>query len=128
MTPIEFTIAVNTRNTMNGNFGNSRAAALAQAAKDRAHRDTARAETTAALRRANVHPADIIPAIVTLTRCSSGTLDAHDGLRAALKRVVDGIALALGINDGGPMVSWQYEQARAPRGVHGVHVAIARRS
>ena len=37
---------------------------------------------------------------VELTRLSAGTLDSHDGLRSALKWVVDGIAEALDVDDG----------------------------
>lgn len=124
---IEFVVRVHTRNIMNASFGNTRAAALAQARTDRLHRDTARAETLAALRRTGTHPADLVPCVVTLTRLSAGRLDRHDGLPSALKRVVDGIALALGIDDGGLFVSWRYEQQKVKPGLHGVHVRIERR-
>lgn len=127
MTPVVFVLAIHTKNTLNANFGNSRAAALAQASKDRSHREIARMSTIAAMRSAGVHPADLIPSIVTLGRYSAGRLDEHDGLPAALKRVVDGIALALGVDDGGGLVKWQYQQVPCARGVHGVRVQIERR-
>jgi hypothetical protein len=124
---VHFAIPVKTKNAMNANFGNSRTAAIAQARADAAIRDKARALTDAAIVRAGVHRAELVPAKVTLTRISSGRLDEHDGLPPALKRVVDGIALALGVDDGGPFVRWVYEQREAGRrGLFGVVVLIER--
>lgn len=57
---------------------------------------------------------------IVLTRFSPRRLDS-DNLAGALKAVRDGIADALGINDGDPRFSWRYEQevsiAKATRGV-----------
>lgn len=125
---IWFSILVHTKNPMNQSFGNSRIAAILQRKQDGEERDCARAETLAALRRDGIHAADLIPAVVTLTRVSAGTLDAHDGLRVALKRVVDGIALALGVDDGGRFVEWRYGQRKGPVRHHAVEVHIVRRA
>jgi hypothetical protein len=124
---ITFVLAIHTKSAMNGNFGNSRAAAMAQAATDRKHHEAARLGTLEAMRRSGAHPSDLVPARVLVTRCSAGHLDGHDNLREALKRVVDGIAEALGIDDGGPFVDWDYDQAKVSPGVHGVRVRIERR-
>lgn len=63
------------------------------------------------------------PCIVHLTRLSPGILD-DDNLRPALKSIRDGIADALGIDDGDPSVRWEYAQARCKRGDEGVRVRI----
>jgi hypothetical protein len=50
-----------------------------------------------------------LPVVVTLTRCGRGVLDSHDGLRAALKPVVDELADFLGCDDGDEAaVTWEY--------------------
>jgi hypothetical protein len=52
---------------------------------------------------------------VEMVRFSAGRLDGHDGLRAALKSVVDGIADALDVNDGDlARVAWVYGQRKTP--------------
>lgn len=57
-----------------------------------------------------------LPVIVTLTRVSAGTLDAHDNLPSSMKNIVDEIAAWLGIDDADPRVSWRYAQAKcAPK-------------
>lgn len=52
------------------------------------------------------------PLVVTLTRVSLGTLDAHDNLRSALKSVVDGVADYFGVDDSDPRVEWVYRQQK----------------
>lgn len=47
-----------------------------------------------------------------------------DNLRSALKAVRDGIAEALGIDDGARCLVWSYQQARTPKGVYFVTVAL----
>ncbi len=65
-----------------------------------------------------------LPAAVTLTRVSPATLDAHDGLPAALKHVVDGLAEWLGCDDGDTSaVTWTYAQRRE-RARHCVEVLV----
>ncbi len=64
------------------------------------------------------------PVAVVVTRCSAGTLDAHDGLPGACKHVVDEIAFALGIRDNDSRVSWSYRQEKCPRGTASVRIAL----
>jgi len=64
------------------------------------------------------------PFAITLTRCSSGTLDG-DGLQAALKTIRDQVADCLGFrNDADPALTWIYAQRKCARGVFGVEVEI----
>ncbi len=60
-------------------------------------------------------------AIVILTRLAPRRLDG-DNLQAALKAVRDGVADALGINDGDARVTWRYGQERARQ--YGVRVTV----
>lgn len=71
-------------------------------------------------------PAHPLPCVVTLTRCSAGTLD-DDNLRGALKAVRDGVADRLRVDDADPRVRWQYAQEKCKRGEFGVRVDIALR-
>lgn len=64
------------------------------------------------------------PMGVTLTRVASRKLDT-DNLAAALKAVRDGVADALGIDDGDERIGWRYAQERGPRGHYAVRVEIA---
>jgi len=64
-----------------------------------------------------------LPAVVTMTRISPGTLD-DDNLRPALKSIRDGIADAFGVPDNDPRIEWRYDQAKAKRGQYGVRVCI----
>lgn len=64
-----------------------------------------------------------LPALVTLTRYSAGTLD-DDNLRGALKAVRDGIADAFTLPDNDPRIRFEYAQAKAKRGEYGVQVRI----
>ena len=59
--------------------------------------------------------------IVTLTRIAPRRLD-DDNLRGAFKFVRDGIADALGINDGSYAVEWMYDQKP---GKYAVEVVLA---
>jgi hypothetical protein len=124
---ITFVVPVRT-STANDRVPNSKVAGIMRRKQDAAHRDCARAETVAAMRRGHVLREWLLPCVVTLTRVSPGRgLDRHDGPQSALKRVVDGIALALGIDDGGPLVEWKYAQRRGPPGIHRVEVEIVAR-
>lgn len=58
---------------------------------------------------------------VQLTRLAPRHLD-DDNLQAALKAVRDGVADALGINDGDAAVRWRYAQERAR--IYGVQVTV----
>lgn len=62
--------------------------------------------------------------VVLLRRLApSNGLD-DDNLRSALKAIRDGLADGLGVDDGDPSVTWEYDQRRGP---YGVEVEIRRR-
>ena len=107
---IEFTLPIKTPNPSNGSHGHPMA--------DYRRR---KAQSTAAHRMA---PRFQLPAVVTLTRLSAGTLDEHDNLRTALKAVVDGIAAKQGIQDNDPRVTWRYAQEKCKRGTWAVRVTV----
>jgi hypothetical protein len=52
-----------------------------------------------------------LPAVVTLTRVGPRALDG-DNLQGSLKGVRDGVADALGVDDGSDEVTWSYDQQR----------------
>jgi hypothetical protein len=54
--------------------------------------------------------------IITLVRIGPGKLDS-DNLAGALKAVRDGVADALGLDDGDPRLEWQYGQEKGPYNV-----------
>ncbi len=56
------------------------------------------------------------PVAITLTRIGPRTLDS-DNLEAACKHVRDGVADALGMDDGDPRLTWRYEQRKGKWGV-----------
>lgn len=64
--------------------------------------------------------------VVTLKRCSTTAqkMDAGDNLPAAMKPIRDGIADALGIDDGSDRIEWRYEQEKT--GEYAVEVRIER--
>lgn len=72
---------------------------------------------------ATMVPARPLPAVVTLTRMSAGTLD-DDNLQGACKGIRDGIADKLGVADNDPRIEWRYAQEKTKRGVYGVRVRI----
>lgn len=61
---------------------------------------------------------------VTLWRFGPRTLDG-DGLQSALKATRDGIASRLRIDDGSPLVRWEYYQATCSFGQERVEVVIS---
>jgi hypothetical protein len=122
---VSFVVRVKTKNPLNEHTGNSRLAAIIRKNQRREHRTAARYETLAALHKARVSRADLVPAVVTLTRVSAGVMD-DDGLAASQKGLRDGIADALGVNDGGPFVRWQYRQRKGRVRVYAVIVRIER--
>lgn len=66
------------------------------------------------------------PLKVTITRVAPGKLDS-DNLTGSAKHVRDGIADALGIDDGDPRITWVVEQAKftgAHRGGYSCAVRI----
>lgn len=62
---------------------------------------------------------------VTLTRVApSAGLDAHDGLPASCKHVVDGIADWIGKDDGKSGIKWTYDQRRGKALEYAVEVRL----
>ncbi len=84
-------------------------------------------QTTALLVRSFFRPIEAIPEkpVITITRYGSVLIRDNDNLSAACKAVRDGIADALGIDDGDPRITWRYEQGRSRRGQERVEVTIA---
>jgi hypothetical protein len=67
-----------------------------------------------------------LPVLVTLTRRGVQLMDAHDGLRASLKHVVDGVADAFRIKDNDSRIAWAFTQEKVKRQSEcGVRITIA---
>jgi hypothetical protein len=122
---IRFSIPIRLKSTLNANLGNSKWAAIQKAKEYAAQKSTARIHTMGALARARVTPRDLLPAVVRFTRLSAGRLD-DDNLAAAFKRIRDGVALVLGVDDGGPFVRFEYAQKKGPPKVHAIMIEIWR--
>jgi len=100
-----------------------RDARRAKIARTRAQRDRAYWETLAAVRRAlraagalrlDLNDAFICSGFtITLIRIAPRELDS-DNLAGSCKFVRDGVAKAIGIDDGSPRLIWQYAQRRDP--------------
>lgn len=58
---------------------------------------------------------------VTLVRVGPRQLDKGDNLASSLKGARDQVACFLGVDDGGPLVDWQYQQEQ---GEYAVRVVI----
>lgn len=105
---------------------NTRGHWAVRARRVKGQRGAAKALTQAAL------PGGPLPARlkIVLTRIAPGELDKGDNLNSSLKAVRDGVADALGIDDGDVRLSWTYRQRRPfydePRYL--VHVVIIGKS
>lgn len=108
----------------------------AKIARTRAQRDRAYWETLAAVRNAlRTAGALRLDAFIysgftiTLTRIAPRSLD-FDNLVGSFKQTVDGIAKAMGIDDGSPRLIWQYAQRRDPERAnrYAVEVRLEERS
>jgi hypothetical protein len=119
---IRFTAAgLVTRNPNNGASGNSRLAAIIRSNERKKQRSSLRLLTMAHVK----DPA--FPVTVTITRVAPSTgLDPHDGLGAALKGVIDGIADGLGLaNDRDDRVTWKLSQRRGKPREYAVQVEVS---
>ena len=65
----------------------------------------------------------VYPLAVKLTRVAPRALD-DDNLRGALKAVRDGVADALGVDDGHASIMWQYAQEKGPPKTYAVVVEV----
>lgn len=68
-------------------------------------------------------PLKKFPATVTLTRVAPRRLDS-DNLTSSMKACRDGIALALGIDDGDERVTWNYDQRKGAPGEYAVEIKV----
>lgn len=68
-------------------------------------------------------PHDGLSGTITLTRIAPRLLDT-DNLAGALKAVRDGVADALGIDDGSPRVTWRVEQERGAAKEYAVRISL----
>ena len=126
MTALLVELPIKTKSLNKGVF--SRAGAMARHAENAAHRDLARAQTLRMMGLAKLRPGDLVPARITLTRISAGKLDGHDNICGSMKRVVDGVCKALGVDDGDEeSVVFAYRQRKGPKGKYKVEVLIERR-
>lgn len=118
---MKFTIPVKTTNPNNGATGNSKLAGIIRTRVRAGQRKAAWIRTLAA-----VGLSPTFPVIVTVTRIApSAGLDPHDGLGAALKGVIDGIADGLGLkNDRDARVTWVLAQRRGLAGIYAVEIDV----
>lgn len=121
MKPVTFVIPIKTTNPNNGATGNTRLAGIIRSNKRKKQRETARVHTLAAV---GLSPS--FPLGVTVVRVApSNGLDPHDGLGAALKGVIDGVADGLGLtNDRDPRVTWVLGQRRGKPKEYAVEIQI----
>lgn len=122
---ITFLVPVKTKNASNFGRANSRFAAMAMAREEALVRNDTLTHVRAALAQSRLSGADLVPCRVTLERLSTSRLD-DDGIANACKRVRDSIAKALGVDDGGPFIRFEYENRKCRRGEFGVLVTIER--
>ncbi len=126
---VSLTLPVKTTNPANGSQGWSKDASYAKARRRRGERATARIAVAALVGGSGPFApalAGVTRLTVTLTRLApSDGLDPHDGLGAALKGTIDGVADALGLkNDRDARVTWVLAQERAK--TYGVRIEISR--
>jgi hypothetical protein len=118
-------LPVKTKNPLNGSSGNSRIAAVIRSRARAKLRAVTHMMVAAALARRRLAGAPLAPWRVRMTRVSSGRLDPHDGLGASLKGAIDGVADALGIDDGDESrLRFVLEQRKGKRGEYGVEVLL----
>lgn len=118
----QFTVALRTTNPNNGAYGTSRNAMFARARARKAQRSALRLSTQSSVRYMQDLFGKCIEVTVTRIAPSNG-LDPHDGLGAALKGAIDGIADGLGLkNDRDPRVRWILKQRRGKG--YGVEVSF----
>lgn len=125
-----FVLPMRTENAANAGFGMTKAGARWRARKRKDARGrlkvVVRGSVARMAGRATFKDAFVDHKIrVTITRIAPRKLDEHDGLRTALKSVVDGIADGLGFKrDDDPRLVWQYKQERGRVREYAVGVVI----
>lgn len=116
-------IPVRTVNPLNIGLGMSRGAAMAKAAAHRREKASARLHVMGALRHLGINPKELLPCVVTLTRKSPSKLD-DDGAIACMKWIRDGVAGAIGVDDGSRFIRFRVRQRKCKRGEFGVECTI----
>lgn len=101
---------------------NQREHHMAKARRVKAHRGTMELAMRAHLGGKRIWT----PAIITLTRIAPRLLDSDNAV-GAMKACRDGIAAAIGIDDGSPLVEWRYAQARGKAREYAVRVRLEAR-
>ena len=126
---ITLTLPLRLPNPLNNSQGMTRGGNIARSSARKKIRLAVRNRIRIAFLVARVHWLDVLPVSVQLTRISSGTLDAWDGLPASLKPVVDGIADAFELPDSDARFTWlPPKQEKAKRGVYGCMIQIETRA
>lgn len=123
---VRFVVPVHLKNRANMQIGNSQRAAIIRSREHADHHEAGLTHTRVALERAGLRSVDLIPLVVRIIRVSFGKLD-DDNLAACAKYLRDGIAHALGVDDGGPFIRWRYGQRHGPAGEHAVIVRLEHR-
>lgn len=115
-----FQVSLRTTNPNNGAQGHTRLASIIKANERKKQRAALRMLTMAHVK------SPTFPLVVTVTRIApSSGLDPHDGLGAALKGCIDGIADGLGLtNDRDERVTWRLTQRRGKPREYAVEVAV----
>lgn len=121
MTALRYILPLRTRNPLNMGMGNTRLAAIIRTQERAKHRAISH---MALVPRLNWPGFPAPPYVVTLTRISAGKMD-DDGLAASQKGIRDGIAEALGIDDGDRgRLRFRYRQRKGPAKHHAVEVLV----
>lgn len=117
-------------NPLNSSQGVTRGGNIARSQHRKKVRTAVKWNVVAAVQKATgKKPPWSLPITVQLTRISSGTLDAWDGLPASLKPVIDGIADAFDLRDDDPRFTWlPPKQQKSKPGVFGVLIQIETRA
>jgi hypothetical protein len=123
---VRFVVPLHLENRANMQIGNSQRAAIIRSREHREHHRLGFEHTRDALALAGLRAVDVVPLIVRIIRVSAGKLD-DDNVIGCAKWLRDGIAEALGIDDGGRFVQWRYGQLRGPKGTHSVIVRLEHR-
>lgn len=125
MNAITVTLPLKTTNPQNGDQGRSWTATMQKSRRRKIERGATR---LALMRRAAPNRTWLGlggGVEVTITRVSPGELDSHDGIRAAMKSVVDGVTDALGLkNDRDSRLTFIYRQEKNGPGEYAVRLDL----
>lgn len=120
---------VRVTNPLNGSQGLTRRAALAKFRARRTARMTTCRQCEMQITMGDIGAVGtgehLVPVVITVTRVAPRPLDQHDGLGAALKPIVDGVADYLGVKDNDKRIAWKLEQRRGRVREYCVEISIA---